>query len=125
MYFDNFILLLFYFIYFIGVWSQEIYSRGEKRVWYFKEAPESTLKPKHRNSMRQEQEMLTMNKRRRSASLPIYVHISPILDKRSRRENEDAVMTISESNEIILFALGLSNQEARLDAVELRWMTIK
>lgn len=51
--------------------------------------------------------------------LPFYVHISPILDERSRRENEHAMVTTSESNEIILFALGLSNQEARLDAVEL------
>lgn len=51
--------------------------------------------------------------------LPFYVHISSILDERSRRENEHAMVTTSASNEIILFALGLSNQEARLDAVEL------
>lgn len=64
--------------------------------------------------------MLTMkNKGGSSDPLPFYVHISPILDERSRRENEHAMVTTSESNEIILFALGLSNQEARLDAVEL------
>lgn len=71
--------------------------------------------------MSQEQEMLGMkDKGGWSALLPIYVHISPILDKRSRRENEHALVTTSESNEIILFALGLSSQEALLDSVELR-----
>lgn len=42
---------------------------------------------------------------------PIYTHRPPILYERSRRESEHAMVTASESNEI-LFAFGLSHQES-------------
>lgn len=48
------------------------------------------------------------NKGGTSALLPIYKHISPILDERSSQENKHAIVTTSESKEILLFAFGLS-----------------
>lgn len=60
------------------------------------------------------------NKGGTSVFFPIYTHTSPILDERSRRENEQAMATTSESNEILQFAFGPKDQEDGMDAVEIK-----